>query len=85
MDIDDETMVERQTTIMESVCITPNEYYGLVTAVAVLVVLLASVVLLSMLIYRYRLSTNFKLICKATWNFCKLLQKICLFGDHQEP
>lgn len=53
MDIDEETMVERQTTIMENVCITPNEYYGLVTAVAVLVVLLASVVLLSMLIYRY--------------------------------
>ncbi|KAK1134430.1 hypothetical protein K0M31_007220 [Melipona bicolor] len=52
MDIDDETMVEKQTTIMENVCITPNEYYGLVTAVAVLVVLLASVVLLSMLIYR---------------------------------
>lgn len=56
MDIDEETVVERQTTIMESVCITPNEYYGLVTAVAVLVVLLASVVLLSMLIYRYILS-----------------------------
>ena len=52
MDIDEETMVEKQTTIMENVCITPNEYYGLVTAVAVLVVLLASVVLLSMLIYR---------------------------------
>lgn len=55
MDIDEETVVEKQTTIMESVCITPNEYYGLVTAVAVLVVLLASVVLLSMLIYRYTL------------------------------
>ena len=54
MDIDEETVVEKQTTIMENVCITPNEYYGLVTAVAVLVVLLASVVLLSMLIYRYK-------------------------------
>lgn len=50
-------MVERQTTMMENVCITPNEYYGLVTAVAVLVVLLASVVLLSMLIYRYTINS----------------------------
>ncbi|XP_026673410.1 uncharacterized protein LOC113464913 [Ceratina calcarata] len=68
MDIDEETMMERQTTVMESVCITPNEYYGLVTAVAVLVVLLASVVLLSMLIYRkyaYAVVTKNRRVDKA--------------------
>lgn len=52
MDIEDETVVERQTKISENICITQNEYYGLVTAVGILVVLLASVVLLSMLVYR---------------------------------
>jgi len=53
MDIEeDTTIVEKQTKILENICITQNEYYGLVTAVGILVVLLASVVLLSMLVYR---------------------------------
>ncbi|XP_070514918.1 uncharacterized protein Nompa isoform X3 [Cardiocondyla obscurior] len=52
MDIEEDTIVERQTKILENICITQNEYYGLVTAVGILVVLLASVVLLSMLVYR---------------------------------
>ncbi|XP_048508388.1 uncharacterized protein LOC105687681 isoform X2 [Athalia rosae] len=52
MDMVEENIVEKQTRVLESVCITPNEYYGLVVAVVALVVLLVSVVLLSMLIYR---------------------------------
>lgn len=52
MDMIEENIVEKQTRVVESVCITPNEYYGLVVAVVALVVLLVSVVLLSMLVYR---------------------------------
>lgn len=53
LDMIEENVVEKQTRVLETVCITPNEYYGLVVAVVALVVLLVSVVLLSMLIYRY--------------------------------
>jgi len=56
MNIEEDNIVEKQTKasklLLENICITQNEYYGLVTAVGILVVLLASVVLLSMLVYR---------------------------------
>lgn len=52
MDIEEDTVAEKQIKIPENICITQNEYYGLVTAVGILVVLLVSVVLLSMLVYR---------------------------------
>ncbi|XP_015594188.1 uncharacterized protein LOC107267249 isoform X3 [Cephus cinctus] len=52
MDMIEENIVEKQTKVVETVCITPNEYYGLVIAVCGLVVLLASVVVLSMIVYR---------------------------------
>ncbi|XP_046597619.1 uncharacterized protein LOC107217352 isoform X1 [Neodiprion lecontei] len=51
-DMIEDNMVEKHTKVFESVCITPSEYYGLVVAVVGLVVLLVSVVLLSMLVYR---------------------------------
>ena len=50
MDIYEENVIERRTAVVETVCITPNEYYGLVTAVVGLVILLSTV---SLLIYRY--------------------------------
>lgn len=43
---------KRVAPVVDTVCITPNEYYGLMTAVVVLVVLLASIVLMTVLIYR---------------------------------
>lgn len=49
----EENLIEKRVAILEQICITPNEYYGLVTAVVGLVVLLSSVVVLSLLIYRY--------------------------------
>jgi len=52
MDIEEDTVAEKQIKIPENICVTQNEYYGLVTAVGILVVLLVSVVLLSMLVYR---------------------------------
>ena len=45
-------VIERQISTLETICITPNEYYGLVTAVIILVVFLVSVVILSILAYR---------------------------------
>ena len=51
---EDNTVAEKRIApVVDSVCITPNEYYGLMTAVVVLVVLLVSIVLLTVLIYRY--------------------------------
>lgn len=44
---------KRIAPVLDTVCITPNEYYGLMTAIVVLVVLLASIVLLTIMIYRY--------------------------------
>lgn len=50
----EENIIQKQVAPpLETICITPNEYYGLVTAVVGLVVLLSSVVMLSLLIYRY--------------------------------
>ncbi|XP_044584045.1 uncharacterized protein LOC123264688 isoform X1 [Cotesia glomerata] len=45
-------VVQKQIAPVETICITPNEYYGLVTAIVGLAVLLSSVVVLSLLIYR---------------------------------
>ncbi|XP_058789916.1 uncharacterized protein LOC131663486 isoform X2 [Phymastichus coffea] len=52
---DDEvnTIAEKRIApVVDTVCITPNEYYGLITAIVILVVLLASIVLLTILVYR---------------------------------
>ncbi|XP_063987532.1 uncharacterized protein LOC135167849 isoform X2 [Diachasmimorpha longicaudata] len=49
---EDNSVIQKQVASVESICITPNEYYGLVTAVVGLVVLLSSVIVLSLLIYR---------------------------------
>lgn len=51
---EENTVAEKRIApVIDSVCITPNEYYGLITAVVILVVLLVSIVLLTVLIYRY--------------------------------
>lgn len=52
IDMEEESVVEKQTKPVETVCIESNEYYGLVTSVVSLVVLLISVSLLSILVYR---------------------------------
>lgn len=53
MDVEEENNVmEKQIITMEKICVTSNEYYGLITAVIVLVVFLVSVVVLSILAYR---------------------------------
>lgn len=49
---DNSNIVQKRIAPIETICITPNEYYGLVTAIVGLAVLLSSVVVLSLLIYR---------------------------------
>lgn len=51
-DMNEENIIQRQVAPIETVCVTPNEYYGLVTAIIGLVILLLSVLMLSLLIYR---------------------------------
>ncbi|XP_011504229.1 PREDICTED: uncharacterized protein LOC105367274 [Ceratosolen solmsi marchali] len=53
MSEEENTVAEKRISpVADTVCITPNEYYGLMTAVVVLVVLLSSIVLLTVLIYK---------------------------------
>uniref|UniRef100_A0ABD2X1N8 ZP domain-containing protein n=1 Tax=Trichogramma kaykai TaxID=54128 RepID=A0ABD2X1N8_9HYME len=48
-----DTVAEKHISpVVNTVCITPNEYYGLIVAVVVLVSLLISIVLLTIIIYR---------------------------------
>ncbi|XP_033229864.1 uncharacterized protein LOC117181378 isoform X2 [Belonocnema kinseyi] len=51
MDVEENSLIEKQKITVEKICVTSNEYYGLITAVIVLVVFLACVVILSILAY----------------------------------
>ncbi|XP_043272923.1 uncharacterized protein nompA isoform X2 [Venturia canescens] len=69
MEMYEENVIEKRVAIPETVCITPNEYYGLVTSVVGLVVLLTSVVMLSLLIYRkygYSIMRKNRIVDKMT-------------------
>jgi hypothetical protein len=50
---EENTVAEKRIAPVEdTICITPNEYYGLMTAVVVLVVILSAIVFLTILIYK---------------------------------